>query len=72
MRSERFGGGYEAESCVKLNAVWNILSARKVSLTLHGQGAEVPLENHFQVFKNTAKNVLSGGKLFRPGFVAQL
>eukprot|EP00435_Cladocopium_sp_Y103_P033607 s961_g8.t1 len=71
--TESFGRkGEEQKSRVKLNAVSGdalaILGERKVIITLAGRKGPVDIEVVFQVSRNSQKNILSSGKLFRAGF----
>ena len=72
-----FGGeGFEEESIIKLNAVsgnkLQIIGERKISVALEGNRGNVTIDAVFQVSRNSTKNILSGGKLYKAGFEAKI
>ena len=74
----QFAGGLDKirQSQVRLNAVsgdaLDIIGEVKMKLQLQGIQQTLEIEVVFQVSKNATKNILSGGKLFKAGFQAQL
>ena len=73
-----FAGSMERlqESSVRLNAVsgdpLDILGEVKVKMSMVGVGQNLEMTTIFQVSRNATKNILSGGKLLRAGFQAQI